>query len=105
MSKITQLIHQDILQVEAGIFDSIENSFLVTTDRLLIFEDKITLPRKSFGAIIWNMAIIFDDFSSNVIAAEATCSLDPDQITVNFDPADNLNMKYAVVSYLGKANE
>jgi hypothetical protein len=70
-----------------------------TIDRIPIWNNEITLPTPAIGDIIFGLAMIYDHAESYVFF-EATCSLSEDKSKVLFDPADNLNYKYAVVSYL-----
>lgn len=104
MSRIRERITSASIQSTAG-FDSIENSILITTNRIEIINNEILLPKKGYGNIVWNMAMIFDNEVDNIIVAEATCSMGIEGITAVFDSNDNLNGKYAVISYLGKINE
>jgi hypothetical protein len=73
------------------------NKKVLTTSRLLISSNKITLPYISEDTI--DIAFVYPDNVSNVIT-EYTCSLGSDKITVNFDSNDNLNGHFATVKYL-----
>ena len=79
--------------------NGIENSYLKTTDRLLIDEDgKALLPSEAIGDIVWNMAMIFDSPESSVIEKEVTVTTDG--IYAYFDISDNIFFKYCIMSYL-----
>lgn len=72
---------------------------LVTTERLLISNDAISLVFKTAGDIVNNHALIFNDLTGMDVS-EFTCHISTDGWSVQFDPSDNLNGKYAVVSYI-----
>ena len=98
MSRIRELILEDSKQVLFS-ENSIENSYLKTTDRLLIDEDgKALLPSEAIGDIVWNMAMIFDSPESSVIEKEVTVTTDG--IYAYFDISDNISDKYCIMSYL-----
>jgi hypothetical protein len=73
---------------------------IITTDRTLIQNDSITLNPPAIGDVVHNLAMIFDDSSTNIFS-EVTASVSVDGSTVQFDSTDNLNGKYALVSYFG----
>lgn len=70
-----------------------------TTEKTLIQDNKITLPHQALGDLIFNYAMIYQDLTSPPFI-EATCVVQDDGFTVSFNPADNVNGWYAVVSYL-----
>lgn len=70
-----------------------------TIERTSIFNNEITLPTTAIGDIIFNMAMVYEDINTNVFF-EVTCSLSEDKTKVLFDPNDNLNYKYCVLSYI-----
>jgi hypothetical protein len=72
---------------------------LVTTERLLISNGAISLPFKAAGDIVNNYALIFDDLTTTVVN-EFACHISADSWDVQFDASDDLNGKYAVVSYI-----
>lgn len=72
---------------------------LKTIERTAILNNEITLPSAALGDIVFNTAIIFEDIDSNVFY-DATCTLSEDKTKVLFDPNDNLDYRYCVVSYL-----
>lgn len=72
---------------------------IVTTERIYIIDNKITLPFEAKGDIIQNSAFIFDGFYSEYFT-EYSCTASSDGLSVLFDPLDNLNGKFATVSYL-----
>jgi len=76
------------------------NAGIVTTERILIQNDQIALPMVILGDIIHNKALIFDGVQEDLyyIYDEATCTTNNN--IVYFDPSDNLNGRYAIVSYL-----
>lgn len=74
---------------------------LITTNRLLINENnRVLLPSKALGDIIWNTALVFENETSNVIIAEVTVSIDETGTYLLFDESDNITSKYCIVSYL-----
>lgn len=104
MSRIRERISSAAQQVAAGV-NSVENSILVTTNKLLIEDNKITLPSPGYGNVMFNMALIFNDNINNHLIAEVTCSMGQDGLSVIFDEEDNMNGNYAVVSYLGRGSD
>lgn len=76
----------------------VDNVELVTTERLLISNNAISLPFKADGDIVNDYALIFNDLTGMDVS-EFTCHISDDGWSVQFDPSDNLNGKYAVVSY------
>jgi len=70
---------------------------MYTSPRLLINNDYATLPRIPVGTIVNDMAMVFDDSSTNV-CEDYTCSVNGNFLV--FDGADYLDGKYAKVSYL-----
>lgn len=77
----------------------VDNVELVTTERLLISNNSISLPFKADGDIVNGYALIFDNLTAMEVC-EFTCANSADGLSVKFDPNDNLNGKYAVVSYM-----
>ena len=73
-------------------------ALMKTTERTLIDDNKITLSTVANGDIVHGFALIFDDLIQTFYR-EYTVTLDADRVTVHFDPIDNLNGFYAVVSY------
>lgn len=77
----------------------IKSQHIITTNRLLInLANRAELPAPAVGDIIWNMALIFDDLTSNVVIKEVTVSTDGKNLF--FDELDNVKSKYCIVSYL-----
>lgn len=76
---------------------------VTTIERTQILNNEITLPKMALGDIVFNYAIIYEDLTSNIIF-EATCTLSEDKMKVLFDPNDELNEKYCVLSYLTYTN-
>ena len=83
-----------------AIVSSINNSKseIISTDKILIVNNKIPLPYKASGDIINNKALVYED--SSEVYTEYSCLCDEDGMNVIFDSSDNLNGKYATVSYL-----
>ena len=79
---------------------TLERTELITTERIEIVNDSITLPYKAKGTTIISTAYIFDNLVDYVFE-EYTCTVAADKITLEFDPLDNLNGKYAIVTFLG----
>lgn len=98
MSRIRDLIREDTKQNEVGI-NSVENSYLKTTDKLLIGDDnRVLLPSIAIGDIVWNMAVIFNEIDSYVIEKEVTVSTNGSYLI--FEDSDDVKGKYCIVSYL-----
>lgn len=72
---------------------------ILTTEKLLISNDKITLNYKCKGDVIHNKALIYDNINSEYFT-EYSCYSSADGNHVQFYTTDNLNNKYAVISYL-----
>jgi cytoplasmic iron level regulating protein YaaA (DUF328/UPF0246 family) len=72
---------------------------ILTTEKLLISNNKITLNYKCKGDVIYNKALIYNDLNSEYFI-EYTCNSSIDGEFIEFNYNDNLNGKYAVVSYL-----
>ena len=85
--------------VDAHVKTYVDNVELVTTERLQIFNNQILLPFKVHGDIVNDYALIFDD-RTTIVVREFTCKISADGFSVEFDPNDNVNGKYAVVSYM-----
>src|SRR5574344_518752 len=83
-----------------AIVSSINNSKskIKSTDKILIKNNKITLPYKASGDIINNKALVYED--SSEVYTEYSCLCSEDGMNVIFDSSDNLNGKYAKVTYL-----
>ena len=77
---------------------------LTTIERTPILDNEITLPKMALGDIVFNMAMVYDDTDTNVFR-EVTCSLSEDKTKVLFDPADSLDYKYCVLTYLTFQNK
>ncbi len=99
MSRIRELINSTATQIASGA-NSIENSTLTTTGRILIENNKALLPKKAIGDLVFNMAMIFDTVDSSVITSEVTATTDGTYVL--FDAADNVDLRYCVVSYLSE---
>jgi len=98
MSRIRQLIQEDSKQVLSGV-NSVENSYLYTTSKLLIDDNnRALLPSVVVGDIIWNMAMIFESPTSNIIQKEVTVHTDGTYAI--FEDSDNIKGMYCIISYL-----
>lgn len=73
---------------------------IVTLDKVLIVNNEIQLSQLAQGDPIYNVALIRDVQNTNVID-EYTFSVGEYFNKFIFDSADNLNGKYATVSYMG----
>lgn len=71
---------------------------LFSSDKLLISNDKISLTFKCKGDVVYNKALIFDSLNSESFS-EYSCKTSIDGFYVEFSSSDNLNGKYAVLSY------
>lgn len=89
MSKI-----RNILKIDT----KAEMSLLKTTDKLLIVDNKVVMTDTVVGDIVWNLALIFDDYDSNVIIKEVTC-VNVDNI-IYFERNDDVENKYCMFTYL-----
>jgi len=87
------------LNIFSDVIKALESRKVITTERLLIYENKAVLPSEAFGDIINGYAVIFEGIGKeyNTIF-EATCSTNGTHVL--FDSEDNLNGKYCTVSYL-----
>lgn len=72
---------------------------LCTTDKKLITNNSIQLNRICKGDVVFNMCLIYEDLQS-VYYTEYSCAVSEDGMSIIFNSFDNLNGKYAVVSYL-----
>lgn len=72
---------------------------IFTSARLLIVEDSILLDHPASGDILFNKAIIYDALDGDPVK-EAGASINSSGNKVIFNASENLNGKYAVVSYL-----
>mgnify|MGYP003972113499 CR=1 FL=1 len=99
-------VHAALLELESNI-GSVATALqttMETTEKLLIFDNVILLPFPSLGSVMYNAAWIFDG-PQDTVYVENTCAVDPTNASlVLFDPLDNLNGLYAVVSYLRNVN-
>lgn len=77
---------------------------IINTNRLLISANKIVLPALPIGEVIGGSAMVFDDVLTNVYDVY-TCDLDSDIRNVVFDINDELNGKYAQISYMCLFND
>jgi hypothetical protein len=76
-----------------------ERSYLYTTSKLFIdITNRALLPRIAIGDIVWNMALIFETTTSNVIQKEVTVSTDGTYVI--FDNSDDVKGMYCIISYL-----
>jgi hypothetical protein len=87
--------------VEAAIAEMFSkcNQELVTLDKVQIANNKLTLTNVVDGDVVQGYALIRDSLSTNIID-EYTCTVGQFFNTIEFDTADNLNGKYATVTYL-----
>ena len=67
------------------------------TVKLLIEDNIVVLPSPSIGDIVWNMAAIFETAESTTIISEVTVTTNG--LQVYFEPDDNVNGNYCVLSY------
>ena len=72
---------------------------LVTTDRVKIIDNSIDLEFVAEGDVVNNIALIFDDLNTDIFT-EYTCHTSVDGTRVEFDQNDNINNKYAIVTYM-----
>ena len=76
------------------------NLKLITTNKIPIINNKISLNYPCKGDVVHNMALIYDSLDS-IYYTEYQCISSYDGKYVVFDSSDNLNGKYAVITYLG----
>lgn len=74
---------------------------MYTSDKILIENDQIEVPYQIYGDVLLNIAFAFEDFITWE-ALEYTLEVDQDKFHINFDPYDDLNGQYAIVSYMTK---
>lgn len=79
------------------------NTELITTERLLIQNNELILNKTSLGDVVHNSALIFETLDS-IYFSEYSCSINSDGTKVLFESTDNLNNKYAIISYLTNTN-
>ena len=75
------------------------NLNILTTEKILISNNKISLNYKCKGDVIHNKALIYENLDS-VYFTEYSCNSSQDGISIEFNADDELNGKYAVISYL-----
>ena len=81
-------------------YSSIESSYLRTTKRILIRDNKIKLPTISVGDVVFNMAKVFYEYDT-FEHDDFTCTINTENLQeVLFEEDDELNNYYAVVTYL-----
>ena len=98
MSRIRALIREDSKQITYGT-NSVENSLLRTTEKILISENSTALlPSLALGNIVWNMALLFDSAESSMISKEVTVTTNGTHVL--FDSSDIVKGMYCIVSYL-----
>lgn len=99
--KITLYVYigKTVADLINNVIVSQNNTELITTERLLIQNDEILLNKNALGDIIHNSALIFDSLNSNYFT-EYSCIINSDGTKVLFESTDNLNNKYAIISYL-----
>jgi len=102
-SRVRRQINDTYIREVIGISAITENSVLITIDRTEIIDNKIILQHKGYGDVVFDSALLFDNLDDDIISMECTCSLSPDGFTVNFEEGDNLNGKYAILTYLARA--
>lgn len=85
--------------VDDGIDGIVSGTKLITTDRILISGNEIELPSKAYGSVVNSAAFIYLNTSTNVIM-EYTCRVSADGWFIEFNQFDNLNGRYAVVTFL-----
>lgn len=76
---------------------------LTTIEKTEIIDDAIVLPKMALGDITNNMAMIWDSEDAPYFV-EVSCQLSEDRTRLLFDPLDNLNGKFCVITYLTFAN-
>lgn len=77
---------------------------LTTIERTEIVNNEIILPKIALGDIMLNMAMVYDNIDTNVFQ-EVTCTLSEDKSRVLFDPLDDIDYKYCILSYLTFQNQ
>lgn len=79
--------------------DELSNRAVITTGRLVIAGNKITLPSKALGEVFNNIAFVYKTAGAPNVITEYTCLLDIDNLHVLFDSADSLNGYECTVTY------
>lgn len=82
-----------------NVMNNQNNLNILTTDKLLIQNDIINLNYECKGDVIHNKALIYDTLNSEYFT-EYSCLSSSDGRNIVFNTDDNLNGKYAVISYL-----
>ena len=72
---------------------------VVTTSKILIVNNEITLPSKAIGGIMNNIAKVYKTQGASNVFTEYTCTANSDGTKVLFDSADQLNGYPVTVTY------
>lgn len=78
---------------------SLNNTKLITSSKLLIENDSITLTDLALGDCMFNSARIYEDLSSEYFY-EYSCNINSNGDKGLFETNDRLNGKYAIITYL-----
>lgn len=85
--------------VDTFIKTYVDRTELITTEKIEISNNSITLPFRVNGTVVNNYAMIFENLTTPVMF-ECTCTVSEDGWSILFDPNDNLNGLFATVSYM-----
>lgn len=72
---------------------------IITSNKIKIINNECLLEKAAKGDIIYNTARVYDDLNS-LYFIEYNCNTNNDGTKVIFEISDNLNDKYAVLSYM-----
>jgi hypothetical protein len=78
-----------------GVFEEISRRRVITTDKILISNNKVDLPYKTLE----NIESVYVYEENNDIITEYTCTNSVDNLSVEFDPLDNLNGFMCKIKY------
>ena len=92
-------IGKTVADLISNVMNTQSNLNIITSEKLLIQNNKILLNYKCKGDVIFNKALIYDNTNSEYFT-EYSCNSSPDGTFISFNPLDELNDKFATVSYL-----
>lgn len=92
-------IGKTVADLIENVMNNQSNLSILTTEKLLISNNKVQLNYKCKGDVIHNKALIYDSLTAEYFT-EFSCNSSADSKFIEFNSLDNLNGKYAVISYL-----
>jgi hypothetical protein len=99
----TPALQQDVTKVEKEI-DFLRQAELFTTEKILIESCKMLLPNKPDGALVLNIAMVYD--ADNVAEIYDANAIEEDgKFYAYFGECEEVNGCHGVVSYLSQVTE